>query len=89
MQVVASRGIAWNELSMQRVSSPREESGNSTFYQTHGQRHTQQLYMHFRLHRMHEMLTILTDVLFAVSVTRLKLVAARAAYTACRVRGVI
>jgi len=43
---------------------------------------------------MHEMLTILTDVRgvclsVCLSVTRLKLVTARAVYIACRVRGVI
>jgi len=39
---------------------------------------------------MHEMLTIVTDVRgVCLSVTRLKSAAARAAYAACSVRGVI
>jgi len=48
----------------------------------------------FRLHRMHEMLCILTDVRgvclsVCLSVTRLKSAAVRAVYAICRMRGVI
>jgi len=44
----------------------------------------------FRLNRMHEMLTILTDVRgVSLSVSRLKSAAPHAVYAACRVRGVI
>jgi len=44
----------------------------------------------FRLHRMHEMLTILIDVRgVSLSVTWLKSAAARAMYAACCVRGAI
>jgi len=95
MQPAASRGVSrlLSLMSYMRLASPRATSSTEVFVFS-----ACLSFCVIRLRRMHEMLTILTDVRgvclsvylsVCLSVTRLKSAEARAVYAACRVRGVI